>query len=240
MNARPKFYLGTLQLPPQKIPTRQAHATWLSGELMALPLRFTGDQTLSGLRCLTINIIGRAGYGQKQAWSPELQDHKGKDARSVYFKTISLVADRFEWAAFVPTKLLKMPFMSRQLQSLGCHKERMPAYTKHVLEEEQQASRAGYSSQNNFLSMLVESSDQEKRVRLTSHALSDDEISENLFIISTAGFETTANIMGMPSCTWWRSPNAKRGFARRFAILVPICFNGSMMRYSHAVTAHWH
>ncbi|GES58383.1 cytochrome P450 monooxygenase [Aspergillus terreus] len=135
-----------------------------------------GGQTLSGLRCLAIDVIGRAGYGQKQVWSPELQDHKGKDARFVYFKTISLVADRFEWAVFVPTKLLKMPFVPRQLQSLGRHKERMPAYTERVLEEERHASRAGYSSRNNFPN--------------------DDEISGNLFIISTAGFETTANTMG--------------------------------------------
>lgn len=157
-----------------------------------------GTQTLSAVRCLALNVIGKSGYGQHQSWAPEIQDLADywRSPRALYFRTITLVADMLLEAAFIPTWLLKMPFMPSELQSLGYHTEKMASYTKEVLEEERQITNKEGTPRNNFLSMLVQISDQEKSAGLPGLTLSDDEISGNLFVFSTAGFDTTANTTG--------------------------------------------
>lgn len=72
----------------------------------------------------------------------------------------------------------------------------MASYTKEVLEEERQITKKEGVPRNNFLSMLVQVSDQEKSAGSSGLTLSDDEISGNLFVFSTAGFDTTANTTG--------------------------------------------
>ncbi|KAA8644966.1 cytochrome P450 [Aspergillus tanneri] len=163
-------------------------------------LKHPGNQTLSGLRCLAINVIGAAGYGQHAPWRPDVQElaqgWKDGSGRGAYFNTIGLVADMFLEAAIVPTKLMKMWFMPACWQLLGKCKEKMPEYTKQVLDEERKAAKEGSETHSNLLSMLVRFSDDRKSAGSSGLSLTDDEISGNLFVFSAAGFDTTANTMG--------------------------------------------
>jgi cytochrome P450 len=157
-----------------------------------------GGETLDGLRSIAINVIGQAGYSQKLPWSPNLREltEEVKSGRTAYFTTLSMVTSMFLEAAMLPTKLMRLPLMPPTLRSLGKHLERISQYTQEVLEEERQAATIGSDSRNNFLSLLLQLSDEEKRRGQSGFSLTDEEITGNLFIFSSAGFETTANTMG--------------------------------------------
>lgn len=160
-------------------------------------LGHAGGETLDGLRSLAVNVIGQAGYNQTMPWAPNLRSSgtEIKDERSAYFTTVRLVANHFSEAALAPRRLLKMSFMPPTLQQLAHHLHKTPEYTSAVLEQEREEARAGSGIRNNFLSLLLRLSDQEKHNR-TGFSLTDEEISGNLFIFTMAGFETTANTLG--------------------------------------------
>ena len=94
----------------------------------------------------------------------------------------------------IPPKVLKLPFMSVVLRALGRHLEKTPQYVEDALEEERKAAKKESGRPNNFLSLLLQRSDEENRDR-TGLSLTDEEISGSLYVFSTAGFETTANTM---------------------------------------------
>lgn len=157
-----------------------------------------GGETLDGLRSIAINVIGQSGYSQKRSWSPNPREFtvEAKSERTAYFMTLSMVTSMFLEAAMLPTKLMRLPIMPPALRSMGKHLERIPQYTKEVLEEERQADTIGSVPRHNFLSSLLQLSDEEKRRGQSEFSLTDEEITGNLFIFSSAGFETTANTMG--------------------------------------------
>jgi cytochrome P450 len=156
-----------------------------------------GDKTLDGLRRIAINVMGHTGYGQGQPWSSDFQkaSDEARSGKAAYFKTLSMIVDQIIEAAFLPRKLMKMPFMPLSLQLLGQGLENMPGYVKEILDRERQAAKEGSGPRDNLLSMLVQMSDKEKSQGASGLSLTEDEISGNLFVFSVAGFDTTANTM---------------------------------------------
>ncbi|KAL4865336.1 hypothetical protein BDV12DRAFT_150805 [Aspergillus spectabilis] len=157
-----------------------------------------GNETLDCLKSVAINVIGQAGFSQKEAWAPNLRQHASgtKEGKAAYFETLAMTTQFLIEAAFLSPKFMQMPFMPAALQKMGYHMERVPGYVKELLDEERQAAKEGTSRRSNFLSLLLKLSDEDKRSNQSDFSLSDDEISGNLFIFSTAGYETTANTMG--------------------------------------------
>lgn len=173
-----------------------------------------GDQTLGGLRSIAINVLGKAGYGESQAWSPDFakslsDSSNGGDewsaggGRVAYFKTIALVTSQFIAAVLIPSVLKRMPFMPQSLQFLGRQMDNVPRYIKEIFKDEiekqqQQESLGtqGRSTHNshNVLDMLLQYSDQEKNA--SGLYLTEEEVSGNLWVFTAAGFDTTANTMG--------------------------------------------
>lgn len=157
-----------------------------------------GGETLDGLHNVAINIIGHAGYGQSQDWSPEpykLAANIQKEELS-YFNAIGLITVMLLEAAFLPPKLLKLPIMSPALRLLGKAMEDLPQISRDLLDSERDAAKQRTGPKNNLLSMLVQLSDEGKRADKSGLFLTEDEIRGNLFTFSAAGFDTTANTMG--------------------------------------------
>src|SRR5579871_5102140 len=122
-----------------------------------------GDKTVDGLRSIAINVLGHSCYGHNQPWSPESYHNNLQKEELSYFQAISLVTVMIVEAAFLPSKLLKLPIMPRSLRMLGEAVEKLPGFTKNLLEQERKVASQSSGSRNNLLSMLVEQSDQGKR-----------------------------------------------------------------------------
>ncbi|KAL5334268.1 putative cytochrome P450 monooxygenase [Aspergillus crustosus] len=157
-----------------------------------------GNETLDCLKSVAINVIGQAGFSQKEPWAPNLRDHtRGtKQGKAAYFETLSMTSQFLIEAAMLPPKFMQMPFMPAALQKMGYHMERVPEYVQELLDEERQAVKAGTNRRNNFLTLLLQLLDEDKRTGESGFSLSDQDISGSLFIFSAAGYETTANTMG--------------------------------------------
>jgi cytochrome P450 len=166
-----------------------------------------GGETLSGLRSIAINVLGKAGYGQSQPWSPDfaksLDEGEWSDGgRVAYFRTIALVTSQFVAAVLIPNRLKKLPFMPKSLRFLAQQMENVPQYIREIFREEAESQKqtlpeetvATRSNNRNMLDMLLQYSNQ--RSSSSGLYLTDDEVSGNLWVFTAAGFEATANTMG--------------------------------------------
>ncbi|OQE23795.1 hypothetical protein PENSTE_c008G09423 [Penicillium steckii] len=157
----------------------------------------SGNETLDGLRKITINVIGKAGYNWEQKWSLTEYDSPAKRAtgKEAYFEMLGLATNMILQAAFIPRKIMQLPFMPITLRNMGYHLERAPRYINEILRNEKQSNRTKTSRENNFLSLMLQASE-EKLDSEAKSPLTKEEINGNLFVFTTAGFETTANTMG--------------------------------------------
>jgi cytochrome P450 len=67
---------------------------------------------------------------------------------------------------------------------------------QEVLNKECNAIEKASGPCSNFLSLLLQLSDEDQQSGQSQFLLSDDEVSGSLFIFTMAGYETTANTMG--------------------------------------------
>lgn len=78
----------------------------------------------------------------------------------------------------------------QRLKALGYGIQEFPLHTNAMLDAERQRLKEGQSaSRSNIMSQLVQASEQEGKTK----ALSDEEMTGNLFVFTGAGFDTTAN-----------------------------------------------
>ncbi|OJD10562.1 hypothetical protein AJ78_08463 [Emergomyces pasteurianus Ep9510] len=167
-------------------------------DMLKYVLKNPGNRTLDGLKSVAINVIGQAGLNQGGVWSPDVRHRTGEatSGKAAFWETLLLATEMIIEAALLPTKVMKLPFMPPALRLMGHHMERSSGYMEEVLNEERKASSNVAGRRSNFLSFLLKLSDEEKHAGHGGFSLTDAEISGNLFVFSTAGFETTANTMG--------------------------------------------
>ncbi|KXH51828.1 hypothetical protein CSAL01_06287 [Colletotrichum salicis] len=138
----------------------------------------TTSSTIQGLRTIAINVLTKIAYGDNKpfAITPLPRD---PSATMSYVDAISLCTELLDLAAFIPIRILRLPFMSNVVQTLGAALHRLPGLTVDMLDRERQrladvsSSSLGGSSDepsmttkvgktDTIMSMLVRLSDQEK------------------------------------------------------------------------------
>ncbi|KAK3387966.1 cytochrome P450 [Podospora didyma] len=172
-------------------------ATQMVRSMLALP----GGETrgsVHGIRAIAINVIGRVAYGDPKPWLKPIEFPTDPDADMSYTDVVGLMTELIIVAALVPIRILRLSVMPRLLQTLGAAMEKMPRQTKDMLDYERH--RAGDGHPDTITSRLVRLSDQAKLVdhdkTASKQYLTEEEISGNLFLFTTAGFDTTAFTMG--------------------------------------------
>ena len=160
-------------------------------------IQHPGGETLDSLKSVAINVIGQAGYSQKEPWAPNLRDRDrdATGAKASYFETMVLAALMYLEAALIPAWVMRLPFMPEGRRRMGYHQPRVPGYVKALIDDERKVA-AKASGGKYFLKLLVQLTDEDRRAGQSEFTLSEGEISGNLFIFTLAGFETTANTMG--------------------------------------------
>ncbi|KAF9774948.1 hypothetical protein IL306_006987 [Fusarium sp. DS 682] len=176
----------------------------------------TFSDSIPGLRAVAINVLTRVAYGRHTPFS--ISSSYRNSAKSLsYADAISLVTDFLLTAAFVPSSILRLPFMPRLSKRLGQALIQLPSLTTDMLDQERKRSSSASPDdvQNTIMTTLVRLSDQAKEQDRndgkifapsentfatgsnngTKQYLTEDEIAGNLFIFTAAGFDTTSNTM---------------------------------------------
>lgn len=162
----------------------------------------TSSDSLPGLRAIAINVLTRVAYGRHTTFSIS-SSYRDSNKRLSYADSIALVTDLLLAAAFVPSSILRLPFMPRLSKRLGQALIQLPSLTTDMLDQER--SRLSEDGQNNIMTTLLRLSDQAKaddRNHGTvstgtekKQYLTENEIAGDLFILTAAGFDTTSNTM---------------------------------------------
>jgi cytochrome P450 len=105
----------------------------------------------------------------------------------------------------MPAKMLTLPICPPSWREIGHAKNEFPLHTREMLESERRLQAESPEPRNNLMSVLVRLSDSSKAkeqpdlatddASKTAQILSEEEVLGNLFIFTSAGFDTTANTM---------------------------------------------
>ncbi|CAK7207575.1 hypothetical protein SEUCBS139899_010385 [Sporothrix eucalyptigena] len=179
-------------------------------------------ETVSSLKAIAMNVLGQVGYGQPKPFKP-MSLPKDPEAPMAYVDAISLVAELLAVAAIVPNAILAFRYMPMILQTLASAMRRLPGLTADMLDQERQGQKTrkaaaeedSFHGRENIMSMLVRLSDQAKtsgsesneKTAPTAAHLSEDEIAGNMFLITGAGYDTTANTMSYAAVLLAAYPN---------------------------------
>jgi cytochrome P450 len=149
------------------------------------------DETIHGLRQIAIHVIGSAGYGQHTSWRSAMS--KSQEAHSAgamtYVEALHSIIDHLIPAAFLPPLFFTLPGMPQWMRDIGTAKQRFPELTKDILDKEREETKTRTTTRKTLLSTLVALSDAEE----SSAALTEEQISGNMFLFTVAGYDTTAN-----------------------------------------------
>ncbi|CAK7230175.1 hypothetical protein SBRCBS47491_007496 [Sporothrix bragantina] len=177
-------------------------------------------KTVSSLKAIAMNVLGQVGYGQPKPFKP-MDLPQDPEAHMEYVDAISIVTELLAAAAIIPHSILSMRFMPKVVQTLGAAMRRLPGLTADMLDKERLRQKTrqiedddgSFHGRDNIMSTLVRLSDQgskangsngnsngngassEKALPPTAAHLTEDEISGNLFLVTGAGYDTTANTM---------------------------------------------
>ncbi|CAK7231587.1 hypothetical protein SCUCBS95973_007966 [Sporothrix curviconia] len=174
-------------------------------------------RTVSSLKAVAMNVLGQVGYGQPKPFKP-MDLPRDPEAHMEYVDAISIVSELLAAAAIIPQWILSMPFMPMVVQTLGSAVRRLPGLTADMLDKERQRQKlqqmdddvvtGSVHGRDSIMSTLVRLSGQASKAGRsngtssektlpppTGAHLTEDEISGNLFLVTGAGYDTTANTM---------------------------------------------
>lgn len=168
-------------------------------------LKGVTDDTMRGMKTIAIHVLGTAGFGISQPWKKGNDEKPEKGFRHTYMEATRTVIENIIESAVLPAKLLTLPIFSPSWQAIGHAKIEFPIHTKKMLERERTLQSTTPEPRSNLMSILVKVADSAAGVGTEKTEgvdksqkgvlLSEEEILGNLFIFTSAGFDTTANTM---------------------------------------------
>lgn len=165
-------------------------------------LKGVTDDTMRGMKTVAINVLGSAGFGISQPWKAEktTRPSSEKGYHMTYMEATKTMVENIVEAGVMPARLLTLPIFSPSWQDIGHAKNEFPLHTREMLENEHKLQTESAEPRNNLASMLVRLSDRKSEEKtderpMATQVLSEEEILGNLFIFTSAGFDTTANTM---------------------------------------------
>lgn len=167
-------------------------------------LKNVTDDTMRGCKQIALNVLGLVGFGISLPWKEE-KSKGSKGHRMTYMDATKNVVENLIEAAVIPAKVLLLPIFAPSWQDIGHAKIEFPLHTREMLENERKLQEDSPEPRNNLMSMMVRLSDSSKMIGhvdaksdetgKNTQVLSQEEIMGNLFIFTSAGFDTTANTM---------------------------------------------
>ena len=161
----------------------------------------SGVDFVLGLKQVAMHVLGSAAYGQPQPWTTEqLASAPGQKIR--FIDSITILAHNYLVAALVPSWFLRLPIFPAWIKMIAEATDQFPERTKELLQVERDIPAVEKETRHNVVSGLVQASDAEKQdsgaeKTASSLPLSEEELQGNLYLLSLAGMDTTANALAL-------------------------------------------
>lgn len=155
--------------------------------------------TVEGLRKIAFNILQCIGYGMETHWGIDTTEAAHGHSMD-YMEALHHLLEGLILIVIFPPRLLMQVWMPKALRKMGQAYYEFFSYSSELLEQERHAAANSMEPRNNFLSMLASVNDDsvdvvEKEARRQKPALTEEEITGNLYQFTLAGYDTTANTM---------------------------------------------
>ncbi|RVD87637.1 uncharacterized protein DFL_001857 [Arthrobotrys flagrans] len=180
---------------------------------------------------LAITILANAGMGGNQAWKDPTVKKVKPGFKLTYIEAVKAVIGNLVAAAILPRWFTSWypPFLpgydTMRLLSYAVGEFR--DHTADLINEERQrsAEREGVA-RNNILSMLLNASKEEEKITSGTGTnnrtfLSDEEIMGNIFIFTSAGFDSTANTLAYALVYLVQNPQYQDWLFEEIDALIP-------------------
>jgi len=156
------------------------------------------NQLFDMMKKITIHVLSGAGMGASVDWHSHANEKPREGYKLTYIEACKTVIEAVagpivlpvwfmtSWPSFLPGHEF--------LQNLAPAMVEFPIHTKHLLDEERKrTSTQSGETRSNIMSQLLKAS--EKDDKDGKALLSEDEMMGNLFVFTSAGFDTTANTL---------------------------------------------
>ncbi|OQO02239.1 hypothetical protein B0A48_11793 [Cryoendolithus antarcticus] len=160
------------------------------------------------MKKITINVLAGGAMGQDVTWDSDKDDKPRPGYKMTYMQSTKTVIEAVAGPIILPIWFLKAypSFLPghKLISELGVAIEEFPAHTKHLMQvETERAERDSGHTRSNIASQLLRANRGDDK----SHAsLTDEELMGNLFVVSAAGFDTTANTLSYALALLCRYP----------------------------------
>lgn len=188
-----------------------------------VPALGTTNQIPEMLKKCTVNVLSGAGMGTHKSWADDTDEEVSPGYKQTYIECVKTVLRgvaglillppwfmRF-YPGFLPGYATLKAFYHAQLE--------FPKHTQAMLDAERERLKGSPEDvKHNILSQLITASSKEKK----DSALSDAEMRGNLFVFTTAGFETTANTLTYAFVMLARYPEWQEWLCEEIDELLPL------------------
>lgn len=156
------------------------------------------NQLFDMMKKITIHVLSGAGMGATVDWQSNANEKPREGYKLTYIEACKTVINAVAGPIVLPLWLMKSwpSFLPGHefLQNLAPAMVEFPIHTKHMLDEERKrTSTQSGETRSNIMSQLLQAS--EKDDKAGKALLSEDEMMGNLFVFTSAGFDTTANTL---------------------------------------------
>ncbi|KAK6441286.1 hypothetical protein LTR95_002479 [Oleoguttula sp. CCFEE 5521] len=163
------------------------------------------------MKKITINVLAGGAMGQDVTWNSDRDDRPRPGYKMTYMQSCKTVIEAVAGPIILPIWFLKgyPSFLPghKFISELGVAVEEFPAHTKHLMQmETERAERGSGQTRSNIASQLLRANRGDDK---SNASLTDEELIGNLFVVSAAGFDTTANTLSYALALLCRYPEVQ-------------------------------
>lgn len=151
------------------------------------------------VRKLAFNCLQATSYGVERPWTSDVEPVPKGHAMS-FSTALEVIADNLILSAFLPTKMASLSLMPHLVHKIGTAKLEFVSHVEKMLQQHRELMTSrntlGKSKTPNIMDFMVDESDKVKDEKSRGRLhLSEQEIFGNMFQVTVAGYETSANTL---------------------------------------------
>jgi cytochrome P450 len=167
------------------------------------------NQLFDMMKKITIHVLSGAGMGASVDWHSNANEKPREGYKLTYIEACKTVIEAVAGPIILPVWFMRSwpSFLPGHafLQNLAPAMVEFPIHTKHLLDEERKrTSTQSGETRSNIMSQLLKASETDGKDGKA--LLSEDEMMGNLFVFTSAGFDTTANTLSYALVLLCRHP----------------------------------